>query len=215
MTAGSIGLMIVDDHRVVREGLELLLSQVDDIEVVCSSGQGSAVVDLCDRHAPDVVLMDLSMPGVGGVEATELIRTHHPDVQVLVLTSFLDEQLLRDALEAGACGYLLKSVSRDDLVTAIRAALRGQATVDPEALPLLFRPASEQRLGDDLTSRERDVLALLVDGLTNGQIGSALGISPGTVRVYVSNILMKLGAENRTAAAVMAVQHGLITPQES
>ncbi len=192
----------------------MLLGQIDDIQVVESCGGGTAAVHWLQSHQADVVLMDLAMPDLGGVEATRQIRRQHPGVEVLVLTSFLDEQLLRDALEAGACGYLLKKIDRDDLATAIRAAARGQATVDPEALPLLFRP-SAPRIGDDLTGRERDVLALLVDGRTNDDIAGALGISIGTVRVYVSNVLAKLGVDNRTAAAVTAVQHGLVGTEGS
>lgn len=214
MSDAAIRVLIVDDHRVVREGLELLLARGEGIEVVGSSGRGSDAVDLCARHAPHVVLMDLSMPDLDGVEATRLIRAHHPDVEVLVLTSFLDEQLLRDALDAGACGYLLKSTGRDDLIAAIRAAVRGQATVDPEALPLLFHRPDTNRLGGDLTARESDVLAFLVDGMTNKQIGQKLGIGAGTVRVHVSNVIAKLGVENRTAAAVTAVQHRLVAPGE-
>lgn len=206
--------MIVDDHRVVRQGLEMLLGQIDDIEVVESCGGGTAAIHWLQRYEADVVLMDLAMPDLGGVEATRQIRQQFPGVEVLVLTSFLEEQLLRDALEAGACGYLLKKIDRDDLAAAIRAAARGQATVDPEALPLLFRP-SAPRVGDDLTGRERDVLALLVDGLTNDDIAGTLGISIGTVRVYVSNVLAKLDVDNRTAAAVTAVQHGLVGAYEA
>lgn len=214
MTPAGVRVLIIDDHRVVRQGLELLLSQADGIEVVGSTGRGTDAVELCARHEPHVVLMDLSMPELGGVEATRLVRAHHPRIEVLVLTSFLDEELLRDALEAGACGYLLKSVGRDDLVAAIRAAARGEATVDPEALPLLFHRPGANRLGDDLTARESDVLAFLVDGMTNKQIAQELGIGAGTVRVYVSNVIAKLGVENRTAAAVTAVQHRLVAPGE-
>jgi two-component system, NarL family, response regulator LiaR len=210
----EIRLMLVDDHRVVRDGLEMLLAREQGIEIVSSCASGWAAVSFCERAAPDVVVMDLSMPDMDGTSATRMIRQRHPHTQVLVLTSFLEEALLRDALEAGACGYLLKSVSREELAAAVRDAALGRPTVDAAALPLLFR-ARQQRPGEDLTGRERDVLALLITGMTNQEIGLDLGISPGTVRVYVSNILAKLDVANRTEAAVAAVQHGLVPAAES
>lgn len=206
----AIRVLLVDDHRVVRDGLELLLAQADHVDVVGSCADGAASASECERVRPHVVLMDLAMPDMDGVTATRVIRDRFPDVHVLVLTSFLDEDLLRGALEAGASGYLLKSVGQTELVAAIRAAARGEATIDPTALPLLFKRGTERRLGDDLTAREREVLALLTGGLTNPQIGEQLTISAGTVRVYVSNILAKLGVANRTEAAVVALQHGLV-----
>jgi two-component system, NarL family, response regulator LiaR len=210
----KIRLVLVDDHRVVRDGLEMLLAREPGIEIVGSCASGWAAVSLCERTAPDVVVMDLSMPDMDGTRATRMIRQRRPCTQVLVLTSFLEEALLRASLDAGACGYLLKSVSRDGLVAAVRAAALGRPTVDPAALALLLRPGP-RRPGNDLTGRERDVLALLVLGKTNQEIGLDLGISPGTVRVYVSNILLKLDVANRTEAAVAAVQHGLVAAAES
>jgi NarL family two-component system response regulator LiaR len=208
--APMIRVVLVDDHQVVRDGLEMLLANEDGIEVVGSFGSGQIAVSECDRLRPDVVLMDLSMPELDGTRATRLIRERQPQTQVLVLTSYLEEDLLHDALEAGACGYLLKSIGSDELAAAVRAAAQGEPTVDPAALPLLFRASGRRRPGEDLTTRELDVLALLVAGMTNQQIGQDLGIGPGTVRTHVSSILAKLGVSNRTEAAVAALQHGLV-----
>jgi two-component system, NarL family, response regulator LiaR len=206
-----VRVMLVDDHQVVRDGLAMLLANEDGIEVVGSFGSGRVAVSECDRLRPDVVVMDLSMPELDGTRATRLIRERLPQTQVLVLTSYLEEDLLHDALEAGACGYLLKSIGKDELTAALRAAARGEPTVDPAALPLLLKARGRQRLGDDLTTRELDVLALLVSGMTNQEISDDLGIGPGTVRAHVSSILAKLGVSNRTEAAVTAMQHGLVT----
>jgi NarL family two-component system response regulator LiaR len=206
-----IRVVLVDDHRVVRDGLEMLLANEEGIEVVGSFGSGGVAVAECDRLRPDVVLMDLSMPELDGTRATRLIRERQPQIQVLVLTSYLEEDLLHDALEAGACGYLLKSIGSDELAAAVRAAALGEPTVDPSAMRLLFRASGRRRPGEDLTTRELDVLALLVAGMTNQQIGQDLGIGPGTVRTHVSTILAKLGVSNRTEAAVAALQHGLVS----
>ncbi|MCZ7525637.1 MAG: response regulator transcription factor [Acidimicrobiia bacterium] len=205
-----IRVLIADDHAIVREGLAMLLSAFDDIDVVAFAEHGTQALDRCGEARPDVVLMDLSMPVLDGIEATRRILAEHPSVRVLALTSFLEPQLVRDVLEAGATGYLLKSVTSDELVGAVRAAAGDRPTIDPEALPLLFRKDAGPVLGDDLTARERDVLGLIVRGMTNKQIATDLVLSVGTIRVYVSNVLVKLGAANRTEAATLALRHQLV-----
>lgn len=212
---GTIKVMIVDDHRVVREGVALLISTYDDLEVVSLAGNGEDAITRCAEVEPDVIIMDLSMPGIDGPDAIEHLHARYPRIHFIALTSFLEEKLIRRALEAGAIGYLLKSVSGDRLAEAIRGAVRGEAILDASAAQLLVRSATRPpSLGHDLTSRERDVLALLVAGQTNKQIAVALTLSHGTVRVYVSQILGKLGASNRTEAVAIALQHDLV-PKDS
>ena len=208
----SIRIMIVDDHLLVRDGLKLLVSTFDDLEVVADAGDGQQAIELCEEVQPDVILMDIVMPAMDGPTATARIRKAWPEVQVLALTSFVEEDLVRRAIGAGAIGYLLKKASAEELANAIRAAYQGRSTIDSDAMQVLIqsthRPPS---LGHDLTAREREVLALLADGLTNKQIAKKLILSPATVRVYVSNILSKLGASNRTEAARLALEHHLIS----
>lgn len=207
-----IRVMIVDDHMLVRDGLKLLLSTFDDLEVVALAEDGQGALDLCPQVQPDVVLMDIVMSNVDGPTATQRIRESWPQIAVIALTSFLDEELVQRAIGAGATGYLLKNVSATQLAEAIRAARQGRSTIDPAAVQVLVESAGQPPpLGRDLTARERDVLALLVDGLTNREIAERLTLSPATVRVYVSNILSKLGAKNRTEAASLALQHNLVS----
>jgi NarL family two-component system response regulator LiaR len=207
-----IRVMIVDDHMLVRDGLKLLLSTFDDLEVVALAEDGQQAVDLCPQVQPDVVLMDIVMPKVDGPTATQRIRESSSQIAVIALTSFLDEELVQGAIGAGATGYLLKNVSATQLAEAIRAAHQGRSTIDPAAVQVLIESAGQPPpLGRDLTAREREVLALLVDGLTNREIAERLTLSPATVRVYVSNILSKLGAKNRTEAASLALQHNLVS----
>jgi NarL family two-component system response regulator LiaR len=206
--------MIVDDHLLVRDGLKLLVSTFDDLEVIGVADDGEEAVALCRQVQPDVILMDIVMPNVDGPTATARIRDSFPQVQILALTSFVEEDLVRRAMGAGAIGYLLKKVSADELAEAIRAAYDGRSTMDSAAMQILVRSASQPPpLGHDLTDRERGVLALLAGGRTNMEIAEGLMLSPGTVRVYVSNILSKLGASNRTEAAALAWQHNLV-PRE-
>lgn len=201
--------MLVDDHKVVRAGMELLLSLAPEIDVVASAGSAAQALALIGQASPDVVVMDVMMPGMGGVEATAIIKRDHPDVEVLMLTSYQEDAPLRAAMEAGARGFLLKSVGGDDLVAAIVATAGGRSTIDPDLLPALFRRTHEVSGASDLTDREREVLSELATGRTNNQIADRLGIRAGTVRVYVSSILAKLGAANRTEAAAIALRHGL------
>jgi NarL family two-component system response regulator LiaR len=207
-----IRVMLVDDHAVVRGGLKFFLLGFDDMELVGEAESGQEALQLCARVQPDVILMDLMMPGMDGATATQTIRERYPQVQVVALTSFQEEDLVQNALRAGAIGYLLKDVSADELAEAIRAAHAGRPTLAPEATQALVRAAAHPfKLGYDLTKREREVLPLLIEGLNNGEIAELLTVSPATVRFHVSNILSKLGAANRAEAAALAVKHKLIT----
>ncbi len=207
-----IRVMLVDDHPMVRRGLATMLMVFDDLRLVGEAESGEAAIQLCAEVLPDVILMDMVMPGTDGASATRVIRQRHPQVQVLALTSFKEAQLIKTVLEAGAIGYLLKDVSADDLVRAIRAAHTGRATLSPEAAQTLVEAANQPPVpGLDLTEREREVLALLIEGLNNTQIAGRLTVSPSTVKSHVSNILSKLGVSSRTEAVTLALRHGLVT----
>jgi NarL family two-component system response regulator LiaR len=206
-----IRVVIVDDHAVVRSGLAAFLAAYDDLELVGQASGGPEAVQLCERVQPDVVLMDLVMPGMDGAAATRAVRERWPDVQVIALTSFREDELVTGALQAGAIGYLLKNVSADELANAIRAAKAGQPTLAAEAAQALIHTAQAPRPpGHDLTAREREVLALMVQGLNNPEIADRLVVGRSTVKFHVSSILGKLGANSRTEAVAMALQHKLV-----
>jgi two-component system, NarL family, response regulator LiaR len=210
-----IRVMVVDDHKVVRSGLTALLYAFDDFELVGEAADGEEAVRLCMHIQPDVILMDLLMPRMDGPTATRVIRERHPNIQILVLTSFKEDNLVHDALKAGAIGYLLKNVTPDELASAIRAAHRGRRTLAPEAAEVLINRAMHQEgplLGHDLTEREREVLDLMVKGLDNNKIAETLIVSRSTVKFHVSNILSKLLTTSRTEAVVVAIQHHIISP---
>ena len=207
----TIRVMLVDDHTMVRRGLATFLKAFDDLELVGEAEDGQAAIKLCGKLHPDVILMDMMMPDMDGVTATRKIREQFPKVQVIVLTSFKEEELVKNALEAGAIGYLLKDVSADDLVKAIRAAHEGRATLSPEAAQALVHAANQPPApGHDLTERERGVLALMVEGLNNTQIAGKLFVSPSTVKSHVSSILSKLGVTSRTEAVALALRNKLV-----
>jgi NarL family two-component system response regulator LiaR len=205
-----IRVMLVDDHAMVRRGLATFLKVFDDLELAGEAASGEAAIELCARILPDVVLMDMVMPGMDGATATRNIRQQFPTVQVIVLTSFEEEELVHSALQAGAIGYLLKDVSAGALAQAIRAAHAGRATLSPEVAQALVHATQSPTPGQDLTARERDVLALMVKGLNNRQIAERLVVSPSTVKSHVSHILAKLGVASRTEAAALAVRCRLV-----
>jgi NarL family two-component system response regulator LiaR len=195
----------------VRRGLATFLKVFDDLELAGEAAGGQEAVQLCAQLQPDVVLMDMAMPGMDGATATRLIRKQFESIHVLALTSFKEEILVQSALQAGAIGYLLKDVSADALAQAIRDAHAGRATLSPEAAQALVHAASQPPApGFDLTERERAVLALMVEGLNNTQIAARLTVSPSTVKSHVSNILSKLGVASRTEAVTLALRNHMV-----
>jgi NarL family two-component system response regulator LiaR len=208
-----IRVMIVDDHAVVRSGLSAFLLVYDDLELVAEANSGAEAVRLCEETQPDVVLMDMVMPGMDGAQATQIIKKSYPQVQVIALTSFKEDELVHGALEAGAIGYLLKNISVDELARAIRAAHVGRPTLAPEATEALIHTSTQstsQHLGHDLTTREKEVLELMVKGLNNSDIAKQLVVSRSTVRFHVSNVLSKLQATSRTEAVAVALKQKLV-----
>ncbi len=207
----AISVMIVDDHPVVRTGLSTMLQAFEDLILVSAASSGAEALAKCEQNQPDVILMDMVMPGMDGLETTRVILDRYPEVKIVILTSFAEDEMVEDALEAGAISYLLKNAPIDKLAEAIRSADSGQSSLAPEATKALIKAKTGPlKIGHDLTVREREVLALVVQGLSNQDIADQLIISPATARHHVSACIAKLGASNRTQAAALAVEHQLI-----
>lgn len=210
----AITILIVDDHEIVREGLRTLLGEVEDLRVVGEAGSGRQALQKVEALRPDVVLMDLVMPEMGGIEAIRQLTEQGCSAGILVLSSFIEDDLVRQAIEAGALGYLLKDASKGDLIRAIRGAKQGRPSLHPDAQRILMQrvqaPPAQSPI-DDLTPREKTVLELIARGRSNKQIASSLHLSEGTVKGYVSAVLGKLGVEDRTQAALLAVREGFVT----
>jgi DNA-binding NarL/FixJ family response regulator len=196
-------VLLVDDHPLVRAGLTTLIATTDDLLIVGEAPGGEQAVAMAGDLEPDVVLMDLSMPGMDGVEATRLILDAHPEIRVVVLTTFADEERVADALAAGAVGYLLKDCDPREVLSAIRAASLGHAPLDPRVARTLL-PSATPRVKDTLSARELQVLRLVAKGLANKQIGRTLGISERTVKVHVGHVFRRIGVADRTSAAMWA-----------
>lgn len=207
-----IRVMLVDDHTMVRRGLAIFLKVYKDLALAGEAENGEAAVQLCGEIQPDVILMDMVMPKMDGIAAIREIRKKFPKIQIIALTSFKEEKLIKSALEAGAIGYLLKDVSAAILAQAIRDAYIGRSTLSPDVTQAMVNAAGlPPKPGLDLTERECEVLSLMVEGLNNTQIAGRLTVSPSTIKSHVSNILTKLGVSSRTEAVTLALRNGLIS----
>jgi NarL family two-component system response regulator LiaR len=208
--SNKIRIMIVDDHAVVRSGLSAFLTVMADLEMVGEAENGEQAVVRANALKPDVILMDLMMPVMDGVAATQAITKQDPSIKVIALTSFQEDELVQNAMKAGAIGYLMKNVSARELSAAIHAAKEGKMTLSPEAAQALVHASQQASETEDLTEREQEVLKLMVEGLNNAEIAERLVVSLSTVKYHISNILMKLGVDNRVAAVTMAIQRKIM-----
>jgi NarL family two-component system response regulator LiaR len=210
-TSRTIQVMLVDDHNVVRSGLATFLRAYEDLQLVGEAKNGLEALNLCRKKEPNVILMDLMMPEMDGIAATRAILAECPDIKIIAMTSFEDEELVQGVLAAGAISYLLKNVTSDELAKAIREAVSGRSTLSPEAATALIhatRPS--QQPASDLTQREMEVLNLVVQGQSNQQIADAMVISVATVKAHISNILSKLQVSSRAEATAYAIKHRLV-----
>ncbi len=206
----KIRVMVVDDHSVVRSGLGAFLAAASNLDLVGEAENGEQAVVRAKSLRPDVILMDLMMPGMDGVTATRLIKAQDPGVQVIALTSFQEDEMVQNAMKAGAIGYLMKNVSTHELASAIQAAHQGKMTLSPEAAQALVHAMQQAHETEILTSREKEILKLMVEGLNNSEIAERIVVSLSTVKYHVSNILSKMGVDNRVAAITQAIQKKLV-----
>lgn len=207
----TITILLVDDHAVVRSGLSKFLMVNKDMQLVGEASDGAEAIQMVALHKPDVVLMDLMMPGMDGITATREIHQKYPNVKVIALTSFAEQNMVQGALQAGAIGYLQKNVTARELGNAIRSAHDGKMTLSPEAAQVLANSVAQPQIhGEQLTERERDVLKCMVDGLNNNEIAQNLVVSLGTVKFHISNIFHKLGVDNRVEAVRRAIEQKLV-----
>jgi DNA-binding NarL/FixJ family response regulator len=221
----TITVILADDQRVVREGLALVLGLMPGVEVVGAASDGEEAIELVEQLAPQVALMDLRMPRLDGVEATKRIRARRPETQVVVLTTYADDHTVIQALRAGACGFLTKDATNEQIRGALLAAVRGEAAIDPavqhhvvrsiaRTAPLEWTPPDQSRLPDDLTPREAEVLALIAQGLSNSEIAERLTVSEATVKTHVNHVYLKTGARDRAQAVAYAYRKGLAAAGE-
>jgi len=205
-----IRVLIADDHLVVREGLRAILGTTADLDVVGEARDGAEAVQLTEERSPDVVLMDLRMPNVDGIEAIRRIKAHHPEVEIVILTTYNDDAYIVEGMRAGARGYLLKDVDREVLFQTIRAAARGESLLPSAVTDKLVAHLSEPSTGEALSEREQEVLTLVAQGATNRRIAAELGITERTVKAHVTNIFNKLGVNSRAQAVAVALRRGLL-----
>jgi DNA-binding NarL/FixJ family response regulator len=209
-----IRVLIADDHAVIRTGLAQLVSAIEGVELDGTAENGQEAIDHCARSAPDVVLMDLEMPIVDGIEATRQIKADHAEIAVVILTSFSDRDRILRALDAGAAGYLLKDVEPDDLARAIQAAAKGDVPLDPKAARALLSARTTRSPGHELSEREREVLLMVAEGLPNKLIARKLSLSEKTVKAHLTSVFRQIGVTDRTQAALWAVENGLTLSKE-
>ncbi|UCD08184.1 MAG: response regulator transcription factor [Dehalococcoidales bacterium] len=210
-TSESIRVIIVDDHTVVRSGLGAVLDTSEGMELVGEAGDGEEAIRICGSLQPDVVLMDLQMPKMDGVEATRIIHEKWPQIHIIALTSYKEKEYVEGVLKAGATSYLLKNVSADELVAAINKVVLDQPSLSPEAAQVLIQTVNKpSQPGTDLTDREREILSFMVEGKSNSEISESIFITQATVKYHVSNILSKLGVTSRTEAVVTAIKNNLV-----
>lgn len=210
MMESRIRVLIVDDHPMVRRGLSELFGGEDDIEVVAAVGDGEAAIECAVSEQPDVVLMDISMPRMNGIEATRRLLAVRPQTRVVMLTSFPDHRNVTESLDSGAIGYLLKEADSDELLRGVRAAAAGDSPLSPKAARAVVGARQERRPADELTARELDVLRLVGRGLANKQVAARLGISEKTVKAHLTSVFQRIGVADRTQAAIWAERHGLL-----
>ncbi len=206
-----IRILLVDDHAVVRSGLSKFLMVNNDMQLVAEASDGAEAIEMAGLHTPDVILMDLMMPGMDGITATRQIRSKYPMIKIIALTSFSEQNMVQGALQAGAIGYLQKNVTAVELANAIRSAYVGRMTLSSEAAEALAHTVTQSHMpGNELTERERDVLRCMVDGMNNSEIAEKLVISLGTVKFHISNIFQKLGVDSRVEAVKMAIEQKIL-----